>query len=131
VSREAGTYFYRIYAVNNAGVTGPASEILAVNIGLEQLSTLTSVSAYPNPFDSRKRSVTINFTINRAAPVNITIYDVFGSRIKDMEIPGTAGANDVVWDGTNGSGMKVSKGVYIGVIKVAGDKKIIKIGVIH
>ena len=56
---------------------------------------------------------------------------MFGSKVRKLSSNGLAGANDVVWDGTNDLGEKVSKGAYICVIKAAGQVKTLKIGVIH
>ncbi|MEW5907351.1 MAG: FlgD immunoglobulin-like domain containing protein, partial [Elusimicrobiota bacterium] len=131
LSRPPGTYFYRVSAVNNAGVAGEPTAPLSVNIDLGLLPAISHVSAYPNPFDSRSRSVTLNFTLSRAAEVQVSIYTVFGSRIRSFSLAGAAGANETVWDGADDSGRKVSKGMYICVIKAAGIGETVKIGVIH
>jgi flagellar hook assembly protein FlgD len=91
---------------------------------------ISEASIYPNPFDSRKTHGVIAFTLNRAAPVKISIYDVFGSRVREIKVDGAAGANNVLWDGSGSSG-KVSKGVYLCVIKAAGSSKVLKVAVKH
>jgi len=125
-----GSYFYRVYPVNNAGLAGPVSEPLAVNIGLEQLAAISDASFYPNPFDSRKQDGRVAFTLNGSGEVIITIYDAFGRKVKSLNITGVAGPNSVVWDGTGPSG-KVSMGMYLCVIKAGGETKILKVGVKH
>jgi hypothetical protein len=130
ISKAAGSYFYRISPVNNAGVTGEPTAPLQVNIGLATLAMISEASIYPNPFDSRKTHGVIAFTLNRAAPVKISIYDVFGSRVREIKVDGAAGANNVLWDGSGSSG-KVSKGVYLCVIKAAGSSKVLKVAVKH
>ena len=131
ISRTPGTYFYRIYAVNNAGIAGAASLPLTVNVQLDSLGVISDVSVYPNPFDSRKRSGTIAFTLNADNQVKASIYDIFGGKVKGFNLAGTAGANSITWDGTDASGQKVSKGMYLCVLEVAGKKTVLKIGVVH
>ena len=131
ISRNPGAYYFRVYPVNNAGISGAASDPLAVNIGLEQLDTISDASAYPNPFDSRKKKTTIAFTLNTNSDISITIYNAFGRKVKSLNSTGTAGANSAVWDGADSSGAKVSMGMYICVIKAGGKVKIIKVGVKH
>ncbi|MEK7720979.1 MAG: T9SS type A sorting domain-containing protein, partial [Elusimicrobiota bacterium] len=130
ITRSPGSYFYRVYPVNNAGLSGAPSEPLAINIGLEQLSAISDASFYPNPFDSRKQGGAVAFTLNKDSNVTITIYDAFGQKVKSFGIAGVAGPNSVSWDGTGPSG-KVSMGMYLCVIKAAGDSKILRIGVKH
>ncbi|MDO8804040.1 MAG: FlgD immunoglobulin-like domain containing protein [Elusimicrobiota bacterium] len=131
IARSPGAYYYRIYPVNGAGLAGAASEPMAVNIGLEKLAAISDASVYPNPFDSRKRGALIAFTLNTASAVSVTIYDIFGNKVKKLAFTGVAGANSVAWDGTDSSGKKVSKGIYLCVIRAAGDSKVLKAGVIH
>ncbi len=125
-----GSYFYRVYPVNNAGRAGPTSEPLSVNINLDQLATISDASFYPNPFYSSKGDGTFAFTLNANNAVAITIYDAFGWEVKSLNIAGAAGSNSVTWDGTGPSG-KVSMGMYLCVIKAAGDSKVLKVGVNH
>lgn len=131
LTRSPGVYYYRVYPVNNAGVEGSPSEPLAFNIGLERLSAISDESIFPNPFDSRKRSATIAFTLSQASRVEIKIYDIFGRPVRSIDMAGAAGVNTVTWDGANSSGTKVSKGMYIVLIQALGDKAIVKAGVIH
>jgi len=131
IVRAAGSYFYRVSPVNNAGVAGAPTEPLKVNIGLESLAAITGVSIYPNPFDSRKARANITFTLSRASEIKVLVYDAFGGKVRVIKADGEAGTNTIYWDGSAASGGKVSKGMYLCVIKAAGDTKIIKIGVIH
>ena len=130
ITRPAGAYFYRVSPVNNAGLSGPASEPLAVNIDLDRLATISDASFYPNPFDSRKQDGRVAFTLNSNGEVIITIYDAFGRKVKSLNIAGVAGPNSAAWDGTGPAG-KVSMGMYLCVIKAGGESKVLKIGVKH
>ncbi len=131
LARSPGSYFYRVYPVSNAGLAGTPSDPLAVNINLEQLATISEASIYPNPFDSRKQSCTIIFTLNTASAIEVSIYDVFGGKVRDIKTAGIVGVNMVYWDGSAASGSKVSKGVYLCVIKAAGAVKVLKAAVRH
>ncbi|MFH1429498.1 MAG: FlgD immunoglobulin-like domain containing protein, partial [Candidatus Margulisiibacteriota bacterium] len=98
----------------------------------------SEVSNYPNPFDSRKNGTTkINFTLNQPAAVKIRIYDLLGYLVQEIGAEGIAGSNNnIVWDGTDAEGRKVTQGMYLAVIEAEGyngdkGKVIRKIGVIH
>jgi hypothetical protein len=127
----SGTVMVRMRAVSGAGQAGPASESTKVLLGAGLEEGLSQVSNYPNPFDSRKEKTTIHFTLDKTAEVSITIYSVFGRTVKSLSVAGGAGSNEVIWDGTDESGRKVSKGLYLAVIEAGGTKVIQKIGVIH
>ena len=94
---------------------------------------------YPNPFDSRKEETFIAYSIPQDLPVRVKIYDLFGNPVREFnfsagEIGGRLGENIVRWDGTDGSGQKVSMGGYICQVTVEGDqlaRGVRKIGVIH
>ena len=96
---------------------------------------LTGVESYPNPFDSRKEHATILYTLKEDMAVTISIFDIYGNRVTELSFPaggqgGQAGVNQVTWDGS-AAGRKVSKGVYLAVIKAGAAKKVYKIAVIH
>ncbi len=65
----------------------------------------------PNPFNPTTK---IAFTLPRAAPVELSIYDLRGQRVitlLDEERP--AGAHAVAWTGENSRGVGVASGVYV------------------
>lgn len=131
-----GTLFFRIRAASGSGVLSPASEPIRVQFGPLPKDGINAVSNYPNPFDSRKERTTINYTLSAASDVRIQIFNLFGGKVREIQIPsgaagGMAGSNDVTWDGSDDGGRKVSKGVYIVVIQGGGAKVTHKIGVIH
>jgi hypothetical protein len=76
-----------------------------------------SISAYPNPFNP---STTINYTIPNVtlgevegSRVQLIIYDILGNQITTLvkeEKP--AGTYEVVWNGKNDLGKRVSSGIY-------------------
>ena len=80
------------------------------------------------------------YILNQDAEVTISLYDLLGYQVAQWTFSagsegGKQGANRVPWDGTNGTGSKVSKGGYLAQIKVKSDKGVVttirKIGVIH
>ena len=90
------------------------------------------VSNYPNPFNPNKEKTTIRYTLKKASPVSIRIYDVFGNLVKEIKDPpgGYKGLNEVLWDGKNEKGVIVASGAYLCVIKAGDSKEIRKIGVV-
>ena len=65
---------------------------------------------YPNPFNPMTK---IEFTLEQAGPVRVSVFDVQGRfirRLVERSLP--AGTHDVVWDGMDQGGRKVSSGVY-------------------
>jgi hypothetical protein len=64
----------------------------------------------PNPFNP---STVIRFSLPADARVNLSVFDVRGSRVATV-LDGLrpSGANEVEWNGTDDSGAPVSSGVY-------------------
>ena len=71
-------------------------------------------SAYPNPFNP---STTIEYNVEVAGNVNISVYDMMGREVKTLVneyvSPKSGGSYSVVWDGTNNSNSFVATGMYI------------------
>ncbi|MHB9027748.1 MAG: FlgD immunoglobulin-like domain containing protein [Candidatus Latescibacterota bacterium] len=66
---------------------------------------------HPNPFNP---STTISFTLPSAGSVNLTVYDITGRKIRDLESGQlSAGSHSVLWDGRDANGKAVSSGVYL------------------
>lgn len=66
---------------------------------------------YPNPFNP---TTTVAFTIPEASYVTIEIFNILGQNVRvlvDRDMP--AGTHEVVWNGKNDSGAKVSSGIYL------------------
>jgi hypothetical protein len=143
--RAQGQFFnYRVRAISGAGVMSNWSPLAPAAVTGINSTILSSVSNYPNPFDSRKGGNSgktfITYTLNADSDVTITIYDALGYLVKSIGCPpgsegGKTGANFVPWDGRNDAGAFVSKGGYTARIKVKSPggtaTAIRKIGVIH
>ena len=65
---------------------------------------------YPNPFNA---STNIAFSIAEPGYVTLNIYNMLGKKVKSLISAGmSAGAHQVVWNGTNNKGEIVSSGFY-------------------
>ena len=65
---------------------------------------------YPNPFEEKTN---IEFEIESAGEVQITIYDNKGNQIQTLECNDCqAGKNTLQWNGIDKAGNKASSGVY-------------------
>ncbi|MFC1553322.1 FlgD immunoglobulin-like domain containing protein [candidate division KSB1 bacterium] len=65
---------------------------------------------YPNPFNP---STTIRFNLPYPEDVTVKIYNVLGGEVKTLAAGSFArGEHELVWDGTNNSGITVSTGIY-------------------
>jgi len=65
---------------------------------------------YPNPFNS---STVIKFELTKESPVNLSIYDISGRRVGEIDLgilP--AGTHRVIWDGQS-----LSSGIYFCKLK--------------
>ncbi len=66
---------------------------------------------FPNPFNP---STTIRYSVIQPGNVSIRIYDILGREVKTLlnEIK-AAGTYNLVWNGVNNAGDKVSSGIYL------------------
>lgn len=70
---------------------------------------------YPNPFNP---STSIKYETASDGHVSLVIYDVTGRKVKTLADGFmSAGQHSIVWDGCDDSGMPVSSGVYLYIIK--------------
>jgi len=78
-------------------------------------TVIDDLGNYPNPFNP---ATTIKYNLREAVPVNLTIYNVLGQKIRNL-VPNQiqTGSNIVKWDGKNDAGAKLSSGVYFYQLK--------------
>lgn len=89
-----------------------------------QASTLSMGQNSPNPFSSQ---TTINYKVEEAGAINLTIYDISGRRIKTLvKARKPAGTYHVLWDGRNELGAKVKSGFYISRLSSDNETRTIK-----
>jgi flagellar hook assembly protein FlgD len=73
---------------------------------------------YPNPFNP---STTIRYSTTTPGNISIIIYDITGELIKEITREhNQAGEYEIIWNGKNNFGERVSSGAYFYQI-VAGD----------
>ena len=66
---------------------------------------------YPNPFNP---STHIQYSLEKSAQINLSIYNIFGQRVKTLvDAFQNTGEQTLVWDGTDANNNPVSSGIYI------------------
>jgi hypothetical protein len=88
--------------------------LLAVNNPAPPLTVATK--AYPNPFTTE---VHIGYTLNTAAMVTISVYNIYGEKVRSLvnhQRTMGAGYYESVWNGKSDNGSTLSPGVYIYVV---------------
>ena len=84
--------------------------------------------AHPNPFNN---SVLISFEIPNSKNVNLSIFDMKGRSIRQMNLGVlSTGFHKVLWDGKNNFGNELPSGIYMAVLEVGGKLDIQKISLI-
>ena len=69
------------------------------------------IGNYPNPFNP---STIINYSVPVNSNVKITIYDIMGRLVKSFSFNSqSSGYQNIEWNGTNETGVKVSSGTYV------------------
>lgn len=90
------------FTVNGSGASGVGSGALPTVWALEQNS--------PNPFNP---TTTIRFSLPAPGPVELTIYNIQGRKVKSLVSgPREAGYTSVIWDGRSDTGAPVASGIY-------------------
>jgi len=65
---------------------------------------------YPNPFNPE---TTISFSMDKAAPAQVVIYNQKGQAVRTIDIPlAGKGTSNLVWNGRDDSGLSVASGIY-------------------
>ncbi|MBK7107354.1 MAG: T9SS type A sorting domain-containing protein [Ignavibacteriae bacterium] len=84
---------------------------------------------YPNPFNP---STTINFSLPIDKQISLKIYNMLGQEIKSLiDFQNYKNGNhQIIWDGTNNNGSKVTSGNYLAELKFGNFSKSIKMTVL-
>ncbi len=84
------------------------------------LPTVTALAQnYPNPFNA---TTNISFSLANAGEVELSVYDLLGRKVSTLvasNLP--AGSHVINWNGLDDSGQQVSSGMYLYVLKTAGE----------
>jgi len=111
----AGTYYYRIFAVDAGALVSVASDTVDVTIeqtGVEDDLFVASVSLIrPNPFTSE---TSVRYTVPTGGSVTgIRLYDIRGRLVRTLEGGSRPGGEfEAAWDGRDDSGRRLPAGVY-------------------
>ncbi len=78
---------------------------------------------YPNPFNP---TTVISYSLSSFDNVELSIFNLQGQKVKTlMSGSQSAGVFEVIWNGTNEDGLKVSSGIYIYQL-IAGNQRMVK-----
>jgi len=85
-----------------------------------------ALTARPNPFNPR---TVFGFSLDRAAPVDLTVYDVAGRRQRRLLDGGrlAAKAHEVVWDGRNDAGQALPSGIYLARLQAGPERSLMRV----
>jgi len=79
---------------------------IAVGTGAEDLADISAgISNFPNPFEN---NTTINFYAKEAGVYSISVYNVTGAQIQELEIDAVTGENNYDFDGSD-----LDAGIYL------------------
>ena len=124
----SGEYIYlpdlnslNIYRFRPTAVHERSSEPLPSEFSLSQ--------NYPNPFNSE---TSIRFSLKRAGPVRLAIYNLKGQLVRDL-LKGelSEGGHQVIWDGKDQEGRNMPSGVYLCQLTSGEFKRTIKMVVMR
>jgi hypothetical protein len=88
-----------------------AADLSTSPAGANMPSAFALAQNYPNPFNP---STEISFTLNEAADVNLSIFNMLGQKVRTLTSGSTpAGVYSLEWDGRDEMGQSVSTGVYL------------------
>lgn len=83
---------------------------LYTSAGIEIPAITKFYGNYPNPFNP---TTTFSYNLAQESDVNLTIFNVKGQKIRTLvSEQQSTGIHQVIWDGTDNSGKKVSTGIY-------------------
>lgn len=78
--------------------------------------------AYPNPFvPSKDGAVRIVYNVPQAQTVEVEIYDFSMNRVRTLREQESPGRQEMVWRGTDDSGLRLPTGTYLYRVKVGGN----------
>ncbi len=113
---DTGSYYACLTITDsNGGTCTYCDSVIAKNLLLARIIDARNINMafenYPNPFSG---STTINYSISKAAAVELTILDLMGNKIATVENGNkSAGKYSTLWNAEN-----ASKGMYLLELKV-------------
>jgi len=115
-SNQTSTVNFNLASVANGDIVTPVN-----NLALNQ--------NFPNPFGQQ---TTIRYYLAKGVPVSLCIYNTKGQLVRTLSSGAkSSGWNEVIWDGTNNQGKKLSSGNYICRLYSSGITQTITISLKH
>jgi hypothetical protein len=112
VSAEIAGFLTTVAGMPVVTLTGEVTAVGDVPVAIFRLD-----QNVPNPFNPVTK---ISFSLDRAGPVDLAVYDVSGRRVASLvREDRAAGSHLVTWDGTDDRGGRVSSGVYFYKLQTA------------
>ncbi len=72
------------------------------------------MNSYPNPFNPDRTGTKISYNLShKTENPKIEIYNIRGQKVKTLQLSNKPGKGEVVWNGTNMLGNKISPGIYL------------------
>lgn len=102
-------FHYMIYQAGDENINVDSLTTLFLDTK-ENLILKGTPTAYPNPFNE---NTTLNFSLNKSAFVSLSIYDLQGKRIQNLNhnlLP--SGTHEFTWNGKSEQNKKTSPGIY-------------------
>lgn len=96
---------------------------------------LTQAASYPNPFAALKgEKARIHYNLDADRECRIRVYNTAGQLVWEHlayagSSGGQAGPNEVQWDGRDGDGRAVGRGIYLAAVEAGGARVMVKVGV--
>jgi len=117
-----GTYSLKVEATDGEGniTTSEATNLLVE--ANQSLKLESQPLNFPNPFTSPGPGTTmIAYKLSKSADITLTIHDIMGNQVFKRNFParapgGSAGYNEVPWNGTDADGSTVGNGIYVYLI---------------
>jgi len=109
---EDNWYIYRLEAIKTEGAETLCSTEFCLG---SNPASFTLAQNFPNPADG---PTTIKYSLPDGVTfASLLIHDLTGRLVREVPLSNEPGPNQVVWDGTDSFGSRVSGGVYIYSLK--------------
>ena len=114
-----------------------AADIISITITISDVLSSSSKDipakldfrhAHPNPFNN---SVSISFEIPNSKNVNLSIFDMKGRSVRQLNLGVLGiGSHKVLWDGKNNLGNELPSGIYMAVLEIGDEFNVQKISLV-
>ncbi|NOY60019.1 MAG: T9SS type A sorting domain-containing protein [Calditrichaeota bacterium] len=120
-SAAAGVKYY--YKLEDVSTNGYRSEHGPISVQVSAPDHFALLQNYPNPFNPQ---TSIRFQLPQPAETKLIIFNYLGQEVRTLvKAKMKAGYHEIIWDGRNDAGLRVSSGIYYYRI-ISGDFKATK-----